>query len=1156
MFYQAAKKTVFRQYNTAIALAFVAIVLIALSISSYRYFSEVALQKTRGLAVLNIQATQLNDMLKQSVQAVTGIQKFAQYSLKFPSELTAKLPKLAQDDELFYLDQPRPDVLEQRKLFSGNITGFGNVHNFSELKKQEIAMANALTPAFVAAQQIISEATWFYYVSLEHFVNIYPWIGRDNWHFSEKMIINVHNLKIQKLQRYNNRIVWSAPYLDAAGKGMHSSLGMGVFRGQKQLGAVIIDINLARLHESLPELDTPEQGMVLFNEKNQILMFKHPGRPPLTAEISWQEAMPKSLQQLSFSNLSLFENSTKIDDWLIEKQVLPVNGWTLLKYQAYPEFTAPLFNRFVFNFAMSFSGLFAFLMLVNYMTKRSFIQPTTEFIRHIEYCAEGDPGKVKPSADWLHWFQVVEDIFGQNRGLLLQLKEQNAVLDSRVNEKTQALQERSLKHQRDYALLRSVINAIPELIIFNDSQGQMIGCNKSFEYLANKNEKEMLGIQAGLFLPIPLATKVPQTAQLTDIDFPQQGVVEADENIYEYYSNQFLNDSGGILGTISIFRDVTEQYTIQSALEKAKNQAEYANQVKIQFLANMSHEIRTPINAMQGMMDLLNSTQLDSRQLHYLLNAQSAGSSLLHLIDELLDLSKIEAGKMLLNEETVNLALIVEKAVKLNVAAIHAKGLNMIIELAVDVPEFVITDEMRLIQVISNLLNNATKFTEKGEIKLNIDIIASSGIHSKDKNALVRFKVTDTGIGVAKDKQAHLFEAFNQADVSMTRKYGGSGLGLSICQQIVNLLGGEIHIESNIGQGSELSFVLPMSVPEQQLIAFNKNQGGNYKIEEADCVIPLNIIICAIGQKLSHSLITTIKARGWKYLSLDSLVAIKEGSFDAPIVLLIDEKTLAEQEPELLTNESTLCWQGKVKLLGICQPAMVQLASQTCQHLEALCLPYVLLDTPLYRYSLDKIQQNFMVDMVNESKNSESRSQLMPLNSNATNTQLTIANGDKSLLNKAIVNKERMTTSVSPGMSDGIRDIEKDNALAGIHVLLVEDNLVNQLVAKELLLNLQAKVSIADNGEKAIEMLNGQMFDVVLMDIQMPVMDGLTATEYLRKQPEFKQLPIIAMTAHARAEDKAQSLASGMNLHIAKPVTGKLLLESILQVLSDNDVKK
>ena len=293
--------------------------------------------------------------------------------------------------------------------------------------------------------------------------------------------------------------------------------------------------------------------------------------------------------------------------------------------------------------------------------------------------------------------------------------------------------------------------------------------------------------------------------------FPQQTLIEACEHIYLGYCNQFTNAQGEMLGTITILQDVTTQQATQTALEKAKNQAEYANQVKIQFLANMSHEIRTPINAMQGMIDLLKHTVLDARQQHYLSNAKTASFSLLHLIDELLDLSKIEAGKMNIINEPVYLSAIIDKALKLNVATAHQKNLPLKVDLEANVPELVKTDEMRLVQVISNLLNNAIKFTELGEVALFIESIGQG-----ESNALIRFRVKDTGIGIAQNQQSHLFEAFSQADISMTRKYGGSGLGLSICQQIVKLLGGEITLSSDIGKGCEFSFILPFSLCPRQ----------------------------------------------------------------------------------------------------------------------------------------------------------------------------------------------------------------------------------------------------------------------------------------------------------------------------------------------------
>jgi len=1110
--YKNAENTVFRRYNTAVVVTFIIIVFIALTAASLRYYGELSAHKQRGLDQLSSQANQLNAMLVQSEQAISGIQEFAEYSLKHPNELYAQTPPLRQDGALFFLNKSHQHLFEEDKHISGNITGFGDIEQFSELKKHEISMANSLTPAFVAAQKVIEEAIWFYYISVEQFVNIYPWIGRDSWRFSDRMLTNAHAQKIKQLGFDKNKVIWSSPYRDADGTGLNASLGIGVYRDTKMFGAMVMDISLTRLQKSLPELDSSDQGLVLFNQENDILIFKQQGKEALSYRASWNQLLPKALHHLNQDHLAQLPDSVQIGDWLVEKKTLPVNGWTLLKYQPYASFVLPLRSHFIYMFTILLIGLLAFLMLVNAMTRRSFIKPTHDFISHIEYCAQGDPGIVKANADWLHWFVLVEDIFTQNRSLLLQLKEQNEVLDSRVLEKTQALQETSAKHQRDYALLRSVMNAIPELIIFNDPQGKLMGCNKAFEQLSGLSEHKMLSFQASDFIPKALADEITCLNGGLNHSYPQQALIKTGEESYQGFCNQFSDAQGKVLGTITILQNVTEQQATQSALEKAKNQAEYANQIKIQFLANMSHEIRTPINAMQGMMDILNLTSLDSRQQHYLANAQSASFSLLHLVDELLDLSKIEAGKMVIVNDEINLSNIIDKALKLNVANVYAKELTMQVDVSAKVPSLIMSDEMRLVQVLSNLFNNAIKFTEHGEISLHIDLVDLTAT-----DALVRFKVRDTGIGIATEKQGHLFEAFSQADISMTRKYGGSGLGLSICQQIVQLLGGEITLKSDLGKGSEFNFTLPFTLPSK-----TKAHSLGFEKVAIDKLGKVNLWV--IKQSLSLSFHETIEGLSWRVIQCDDLNLLSKKLLnskhsESKNVLLIDESlfSLQKSEAKLLNVD----WSENIDLVGLCQPTMDELNSDTCQQLDELKIAYILLDTPLYRYALEQIV-NVLINEIPKGRLKQTES------------------------NKTVMAQPQISEVSSPSSS---LVIKSSADLCDVKVLLVEDNLVNQLVAKELLMSLQATVTIADNGQHALDLLDEMTFDVVLMDIQMPIMDGLTATVAIRKQKKYQHLPIIAMTAHAREEDKQRSLAAGMNLHIAKPVTAKLLLNSILKAL-------
>jgi signal transduction histidine kinase len=646
----------------------------------------------------------------------------------------------------------------------------------------------------------------------------------------------------------------------------------------------------------------------------------------------------------------------------------------------------------------------------------------------------------------------------------------------------------------------------------------------------------MLGFKSATFMPIPLAKEINRLNAQSNNKYPQKALIKAGDHIYQGFCNQFTDEQGNILGSISLFHDVTQQQATQSALEKAKDQAEYANRVKIQFLANMSHEVRTPINAMQGMMDLLAYTLLDTRQQHYLSNAQSASKTLLHLVDELLDLSKIEADKMIVNQEAVNLPRIIDKALKLNMGNVDNTRVEVIVDMSPNVPSNVISDEMRLVQVLANLLNNAIKFTEQGQIKLIIDTLPS-----RDTEVQVRFCVRDTGIGIASDKQGHLFTAFSQADESMTRKYGGSGLGLSICQQIIKLLGGEISLTSQLNEGSELSFVLPLKRVEfdkqDNKVLINKSnidehpQGEGLSSLSAELNKPLieDVSIYVVNQNLSVSLTQSITQMSWSLYRVNNFDELCQLEVQKNSVLLIDEAGFTEQRG----NQFFISHLANFTLLCFCQPALKQVSNDTCDQLDKLSIPYLLADMPLFRYTLDQILQFLVAKNKNKNKNKSE-----------------IKGVTQTRLNDHVQGRNKVTSKISDKRSESFLNISHVHNLQDISVLLVEDNLINQLVAKELLLNMDAKVTIADNGLSALDILAEHEFDVVLMDIQMPIMDGLTAAKHIRSQGKYQHLPIIAMTAHAREEDKKQSLAAGMNLHMPKPVTGQVLFSSIKQVLS------
>ncbi|MBA6348254.1 ATP-binding protein [Colwellia sp. BRX8-9] len=1094
MFDKSSKEQVFSRYNRSVLAVFIVITLIAMSIASYRYFIELDSYQARELRTLTTRAKQLENTLVLGLKSIAGIKKFANYHLSFPEELLATTPPLEQDGNEFYLKKNSRDSFAHRKNYRGSITGIGQVADFDELQKQELAMANALTPAFIIAKNSIKESNWFYYISLNQFVSLYPWIGRDSWRFSEHNLNNDNINSIKTLLPGDDNFFWSPPYLDSAGKGLSASLGTAVYRNRSLAGAVLMDFSLSSLSDGLPDISKPNQALILLDEKNNILIHKTADNQALSTKLTWQDIAPKQLASYSYQRINQLPDSHKEGTWLIQKYQLPINGWVLLKYQPYQEFTASIFNRFILMLVLFFVGLFAFMSIIYIVTRKTFMKPTKEFINHIEHCSHGDPGKVKPPADWSYWFKIVEDIFGQNRTLLQQMKDQNVILDTRVNEKTQALRLKSEQHQRDYALLRSVMDAIPDYIIFNDLDGTMMGYNKAFENFVQAGSLDLIGKCSNEVVSVELGQSLVAMSEASLTRSTEQGlaqVVETPANTYEVFSNQLYSQTAEIVGTINLVRDVTAQYSANVALEQAKNQAEYANQAKSQFLANMSHEIRTPINAIKGMLFLLARTRLTNEQQQHILNAEGASVSLLHLVDEVLDLAKIESGNMSVIKMPASIDKIVDQAVKLNIGMISEKQLSLKINVAVDVPDIVLTDDMRLVQVLTNLLNNAMKFTHQGEISLTVEKVNTgndaAGTTFDDSQVLVRFIVADTGIGIAQEKQGHLFEAFRQADESMTREYGGSGLGLSICQQIINLLSGDISLKSDLGKGTSFTFVLPFNVVE--------NKASSKKSA---------LTLCSYSQELSESLIGHLAGSQISHVNITALSELDKYKNNENVVLIIDEQSI-NKYPEKIYQS---CLDNQI-LLAISHPMAKGISSEIIERIEALKLSYILLEKPLYRSFISKL---FSVITARE------------------------------LAAEAAINESIPLQSQS-------QDIDN---LKGINVLLVEDNLVNQLVAKELLKTMQANVIIAGHGKEALEILTDKQhyIDVVLMDIQMPIMDGLTATRQIRQQKEFHNLPIIAMTAHAREEDKQRSLAAGMNKHMAKPISAELLLSSILDVLN------
>jgi PAS domain S-box-containing protein len=544
-------------------------------------------------------------------------------------------------------------------------------------------------------------------------------------------------------------------------------------------------------------------------------------------------------------------------------------------------------------------------------------------------------------------------------------------------------------------------------------------------------------------------------------------------------------EDGKVKFMYGVYQDITDLKRLETDLVASKEKAEEATQMKSMFLANMSHEIRTPMNAIIGLSHLALKTQLTPKQRDYLSKVHNAGTSLLAIINDILDFSKIEAGKLDIETTDFQIDEVIGSVTTVTAQKAHEKGIEFLADVSSAIPETLLGDPLRLGQILTNLVNNAVKFTERGEIRLKIELLEQMG-----EKVQLKFSVRDTGMGMTKEQSAKLFQAFAQADMSTTRKHGGTGLGLTICRRLVELMGGQIWLESEPGVGSTFLFTVWLGVGE------HASRGKIVPSQFQDLRVLVVDDNAAAREILSESLESLAKRVDAVSSGSEALAAIKERDADEPYdVIFMDWRMPGMdglQATRQIKNDSTLRQK-----------------------------PAIIIVTAFGREEVREEAEKLHVDGF----------LLKPVT--------------KSMLVDSLV-------SVFVAGSDEADDLASANAedarrLKGVRALLVEDNEINQQIAVELLEGVGAVVEVAGNGRLAVEKLsaNPTGFDLVLMDLQMPEMDGYQATAKIRADARFAMLPIIAMTAHATMEEKQRCLAAGMNDHVSKPIDPALLFGTV-----------
>ena len=636
--------------------------------------------------------------------------------------------------------------------------------------------------------------------------------------------------------------------------------------------------------------------------------------------------------------------------------------------------------------------------------------------------------------------------------------------------------------------MSTILDNIPDLAWVKDAEGRYVAVNRALAAAKGFDEPaRMIGLTDHDVHPVEMANAY-RTDDLEVMSSLRSKLIEEDHvnadgsvTLIETVKTALRDRDGHVAGTVGIARDITSRRQAEADRE-ARRAAEAANQAKSEFLANMSHEIRTPMNAILGMSYLALQSGLDAHQLNYVQKIHNAAESLLGIINDILDFSKIEAGKLDIEHIPFNLAPVMDGLGNLLGLAAAEKGLELLFLQSPDLPLALIGDPSRLRQVLLNLGSNAVKFTERGEIDLSVDVVRreTGRVH-------LRFEVRDTGIGMTAQEQLRLFQPFTQVDSSTSRRFGGTGLGLSICRHLVRMMGGEIEVQSTPGSGSCFRFELPFELQED---------APPPATARWEALRGRRLMIVDDNAHAREVLVRMATASGLLAAAADNCEdALREMAASAahgkPFdLVLVDSKMPGVDGVECACRMHEREQAGAVAAIALMATALDR--DDVLQRLGRRGLRSLpVLTKPLTPTSL--------------------------LESCAGLLDIGVPVADVSARREDSLDANRA-------------------AVRGARILLVDDNAINLEIASVILRRAGLTVVSASSGHDALEILHREDFDGVLMDCQMPGLDGYATTRALRTLPRWQALPVIAMTANALVADRERALASGMNDHVAKPI--------------------
>ncbi|KFZ38878.1 histidine kinase [Shewanella mangrovi] len=1213
------KSPIQKNYNRAVFYTYIGVIVLAL-LTAWLYFER---QKTEQMQLREEQVDrhvmQIDLLLESSIRAVKSLRNIAVDHLRLAEDVRKdRLPQYQKFNEQGQYFTLEPTYANSGQPFTnmGRITGIGSLDGRSEKFYQELEMLFELSLSFPVAKEAAPKASAIYYISKRRMMSYFPWPS-DEMRFRDDMLTRKQFQLSTPEMNPQRSVFWSEAYVDSAGNGLLTTLGVPIYLDNDFIGSINLDMTLASLAKQIRLYFKMPGTVILLDQGNNILSHSDFDTSSINRVYHISQRLPPELHSLPESELFDAHEGMIRNGYYIHSVALHNAPWRLLYLQNVDDMFSDSLEKLKATFFLVVLALSILVTIVHWQTRRSFVSPASRLLSHLEECSRA-PRKppLRINKDWLPWFKLVSRIFEENEQYTKHLAEQNKRLDKLVARRTERLRETTERREQEFALLRSLLDSIPEAIVFKDKDGNYLGCNRSAERVIGYSESEMIGLKDDDLMPPEAAARIKEEDQriLHDkVPMRYQEKVElvGKPVLLDTLKLPFYNRRGELQGLIVVWRDVTREYesaeqlrlseeryhlamdavedglwdwyldseqiicnasfytmlgyqpnefplllskmaqlvhpddqervdeyraaylaqpdgafeiefrmlgkngqyhwllsrgrmveftednrpkrmlgthkditrqkSNEVALLEAKRDAELANIYKSEFLANMSHEIRTPMNAIIGMLQLAQRTPLTTQQQDYLEKADFSAQSLLRIINDILDFSKIEAGKMELERVPFQLDRVLEHALDLNALKAQEKGIELLLYAPVTAGLVLSGDPLRLGQVLVNLLSNAVKFTSSGEIELGCEDVGE-----RDHRITLKFWVRDTGIGIEKQKQQQLFDAFAQADGSTTRQYGGTGLGLSISKHLVSMMGGDLQVHSEPGEGSTFNFTISFDIDEEGKVEplVMPDKFNNLRTLVVDDN-PSALQIYASQLCDFHFDVETATS------GQEALQKLQQHPFE---LLLLDWKMPEMDGCDVLVAMDELIANGKLGYRPVVIMMTAYSAEPMAQELDSSRV-YALLQKPFKASALFNEVINAFTD----------------------------------------VEDTETVAEVTPVATSGNRG----------EILLVEDNLINQQVAMELLRSAGFNVDVAENGQVALEMVEAKHYDAVLMDIQMPVMDGLTATKELRKSYSAEELPIIAMTAHAMSGDRDKSLAAGMNAHITKPIMLNELFDTL-----------